>query len=147
MFLVIRIGIGHAGEEVLEGFAGQEIVIRWVNISGGGNNVFIDDFTIEDRGSVNSQNRPITFKEGISVFPNPAAETLHLDLSKLDKTNGELEWTITDISGKILRYQVLRRGWQSQVKIDLSPLQSGIYFLKLTDNTTGQFATQRFVKQ
>lgn len=131
----------------LEGFAGQEIVIRWVNISGGGNNVFIDDFTIEDRGSVNAQNRPKSYMEGISVFPNPAGETLHLDLSKLEKTDSELKWTITDLSGKVWREQVLGKGLQNRVKLDLSPLQCGIYFLKLTDNSTGQFSIQRFVKQ
>lgn len=69
----------------------------------------------------------ITKGNSLSVFPNPATDEIKIDLSSFNISETEL--SIFDITGKI----VLKYNMQSQNSIDISNLQSGVYFIKAND--------------
>lgn len=61
-----------------------------------------------------------------TVYPNPAKETLYLQLSKNDKT--DFIFTVVDITGKTVLTV------KNQTSIDISKLQPGIYLVTLLQN-------------
>ena len=66
--------------------------------------------------------------ESIKVFPNPAKEHLCIDFSSLPQS--EISYQIIDISGRI----ILQGTWsnnKSQFHINTSPIESGVYLLKI----------------
>ncbi|MEW4922564.1 T9SS type A sorting domain-containing protein [Algibacter sp. 2305UL17-15] len=67
-----------------------------------------------------------------SMFPNPAKNTVELKFNKLNNNNNNIHTAIYDIQGKL----ILNSDNQlknSNIKLDVSALKSGIYFLKVTD--------------
>ena len=71
-------------------------------------------------------------QEGISVYPNPAKETVQVSINTFDATQKNT-LTIIDIKGA----QVLQQTIETQTtEINLSTLKAGIYFLKLVKNET-----------
>ena len=73
-----------------------------------------------------------TFQDKIQLSPNPA--TYMISLSNL---NSDLNYSIIDINGKILKNGVVKR----DQSIMIEELNSGIYFLKTNNNTL------KFIKQ
>jgi hypothetical protein len=74
------------------------------------------------------------------VYPNPATTTLTvLNNSGLSVSNMEL----LDLNGKVLYNSTW--GNQLEKNIDISPLQTGMYILKLTFD--GQTSSKRIIKQ
>ncbi len=67
-------------------------------------------------------------KQQINVYPNPSDGIFILENNFLSETDNSFR--ITDITGKILFTGILGG---TQTQIDLSSLQSGIYFLKTTN--------------
>jgi len=67
----------------------------------------------------------------INIFPNPTNYELRITNYELQITNYELQ--ITDITGKIVFTQKLQK--ETEYNIDISHLQSGIYFLKIDNQT------------
>lgn len=72
----------------------------------------------------------------IKLFPNPANTFLFIETNQLNPVNLRLE--IYDISSKLISSQTLTNN-----KIDISKLNSGIYFLKLNN----QLLTQKLIIQ
>jgi uncharacterized delta-60 repeat protein len=64
-----------------------------------------------------------------SIYPNPSSGTFALELPNLTKST---RYSVLDISGKIIK-----TGWLNDVSttLDISEVQSGLYFLKV-DSTT-----------
>lgn len=65
---------------------------------------------------------------GFSVYPNPAAETLHLVLDKKWKPTFPLDVVLTDMAGKMVARQLLKNETE---KIDTGNLPSGIYHVRV----------------
>ncbi len=63
---------------------------------------------------------------GIQVYPNPASEVLHIDMN----TASEYQISITDLSGRIIRNEILTKSGI----IALNGLAAGIYNLRLQNN-------------
>ena len=82
-----------------------------------------------------------TTPKQITLYPNPATNTLTLNLSQLQKLqNASL--SIYDIQGKQLLQQNIT---DTQTQIDISSFAKGIYIVKLqTDKETLQ---SKFVKE
>jgi len=76
----------------------------------------------------------------ISIYPNPASETLIVDLDGIfEATNVE----IINMSGEIIHsIQTLENAF---LEIDLSQIPAGMYLLKVTGNNT--LVTKKFIKQ
>jgi len=76
----------------------------------------------------------------ISIYPNPAKETLNIVLSDFRASSIEIYSSLGQMvyTGEIA-------GEQSQININT--LQKGFYFLKVYDNTTGKQETLSFIKE
>lgn len=78
----------------------------------------------------------------IRVYPNPATETLHLDLSQLDRSIYSNIETIQiyDLTGRLLRSTAP----DTEVAIPVSDLSTGLYLLRLTDHEGKRNVVSRF---
>ena len=83
----------------------------------------------------------ISGSEEISIYPNPAGRELKVQSSKFKVESIE----VFDMVGKNLFSQQLKANSQKQAVLDVSKLQSGIYFLRVkTELTT---VVRKFVKE
>lgn len=76
----------------------------------------------------------------IDVYPNPVIENLHIKVKAAIDGNASI--AISDISGRIVEFNAVDK---SSIELPVAHLQSGIYFLKYTDNTKTE--TVRFIRQ
>lgn len=74
----------------------------------------------------------MNIKVGISIYPNPAGETMFLS-EEVDKIE------IADVSGKLLKYT------QRSSHIDIGDLAPGVYFIRMKTNN-GEY-NKKFVKE
>ncbi len=79
----------------------------------------------------------------ITIYPNPTTGQLRVNLPTQSGNGNRLE--VVDLTGRLLISQVIPTGEWSQ-QIDLSPLSSGLYFLRWTDGIR-TLARQRVVKE
>ena len=76
-----------------------------------------------------------------SIYPNPANDFIEIQLSKNDLASYDI--VILDITGKEIFTQSLY-----QNKIDVTTLNSGMYFVKLVNRMSGEsFGVKKFVKE
>jgi hypothetical protein len=81
---------------------------------------------------------------GLSVYPNPAGETVKVTYN--ERGNAAVEIRITDVTGKVLQtISVQKRGFTIEQEIDLKALATGIYFLQIS-SSEGQIV-RPFVKE
>lgn len=76
--------------------------------------------------------KPSEFSASIQIFPNPSKERLEIHLS----FDGIKEYTITDISGKVVEKGKFKN---KKSNLDTSKLHSGIYFLGIEGHETFKF--------
>jgi hypothetical protein len=78
--------------------------------------------------------------ELFAVYPNPAKDKIFITFSK---PFSMISYSITDISGRILRSKIENMNSETKSEIDLSGIKNGVYFLQVkTDNFT---ATKKIV--
>ncbi|WAC02031.1 T9SS type A sorting domain-containing protein [Lacinutrix neustonica] len=65
----------------------------------------------------------------LKVFPNPTTDVLTLNFN--NKTDTQLDYQIRDINGRILKSET---NIASRLSINISELQSAIYFLEIKNN-------------
>jgi photosystem II stability/assembly factor-like uncharacterized protein len=68
----------------------------------------------------------------LAVYPNPAENTIYLQL--LDKQKLTFELSITDLVGKtVLKQDIRLDSGNKTIPVDVSPLREGIYMLRMSD--------------
>ncbi len=81
------------------------------------------------------------------LFPNPSNGS-DLNLKFIGKTIGEVNYTITDLNGKILRVATNVNGTDNHLKINLDGvIPNGNYIINVTDRKNKQIATEQFSVQ
>ena len=99
---------------------------------------------VRDTGTVGacatSSVAPPLQENQVTIFPNPAEQTLFVDLA--DLTSGPTILEVFDLNGRQLTRQTLRAA-NGRRQIDLSELAAGTYLLRVTND--GKSLTQRFV--
>lgn len=70
--------------------------------------------------------------EGMSVYPNPAATTLHLGFR--NSRSAKVQMQLTDVAGRTMISQAQEINPGADVEINVSALPRGLYFLKVTEN-------------
>ena len=110
----------------LTDYQGQPIRIGFESINRQGNNLFIDNIAIQS-GEYSSTADPE--KPGLSIYPNPASETLWVESKDGKNNGGRLE--IYDSNGRLVR----NTGWngQGRLSIDVSELPAGLYTIREID--------------
>ncbi|OFY85301.1 MAG: hypothetical protein A3F72_19155 [Bacteroidetes bacterium RIFCSPLOWO2_12_FULL_35_15] len=76
---------------------------------------------------------------GIEIYPNPATDKLFINISKI----GPYNVAIYDITGKIVKSQTVS---QNEI-IDLSTIESGLYFVKISDGKNVILKVSKLVKE
>lgn len=105
-----------------------------------GNNRF-DNVTVEgDTILPAAVVSPIVASSSYSVFPNPTTNTLQISSS----TEGVKTIAINSLDGK----EVLHTSAAgSQFPVDVTELQTGVYFITIVENNTGAIQHFKFMKQ
>ncbi len=97
---------------------------------------------VEPQTPVSTVPEPSSAKQ-LSLYPNPAGNSIHLNLQDFDP--GEAEVVVSDVSGRIVwTGNIPITSAQQHEKLDISELTSGLYILSLTAES--QRFTARFVK-
>jgi hypothetical protein len=100
---------------------------------------YIDDVSLIDLDSTLSVKENEAMAQ-VEVFPNPAQESINLSGIAVQDHNNVLV-SITDITGKLVKQTKLN----SNVPIDVSQLNAGLYFIYLESSKGKQMA--KFVKE
>jgi len=106
----------------------EYVQIKIVNVTDGGNNLYIDDLNL---GDFPTGITPLDNGSLFSIYPNPASSTLNL---KFDSVAKNRTLSIYNTIGK----QVLSKelGAENQTSISTESLQNGVYVLEITENNT-----------
>ncbi|MEZ4940665.1 MAG: M43 family zinc metalloprotease [Saprospiraceae bacterium] len=116
----------------------QYVKIRFVNVTDGGNRLYLDDIQI-DGGLVSATAEPEHAVLPIRIFPNPAQD--HVQVST------EIEWTAPlhirafDTLGRLL----CDYGRESNHSLNLTGFPAGLVFFKI--ESAGQVMTIRLIKE
>jgi len=108
-------------------YSGNNIVLRFVNINGYGNNLFLDNINIFDPTAV----QQISSFGSVSIIPNPSTGIFYLkaDLNKISSSEGKL--IVFDGSGRLIYNAAAGfTAGMNSIVIDLSRFDSGYYILR-----------------
>lgn len=78
--------------------------------------------------------------EGVNLYPNPATDFVHIQLN--NNKASDMDVTVFDMNGRRVITQSFRNT-NTQETLDISRLNSGIYFVKI--NSDGQMATKKLI--
>lgn len=113
------------------------VKIRFVNVTDGGNRLYLDDIQI-DGGLLTATEEPKSTIAPVMIFPNPASDRVQM---KVESTwSAPLYVRAFDTFGRLLRDY----GYNSGHSLDLTGLQTGLIFLKI--ESAGQVFTFRLLK-
>lgn len=101
----------------LSDFPGN-LLIRFRNICGYGNNLFLDDVEVKQLTGI----RETSLADNFTVYPNPASSNLNISGLPVDT-----EIQVTDLTGKLL---MTEKSANSITSIEIKELRTGIYILK-----------------
>jgi len=114
----------------LSTYIGAKVTLRFVNINGLGNNLYIDNINVNVSPPLGLD--PITNTFNLDVFPNPTNGETTINLN--EKLAEDLEVEIVSMSGKVLFKSSLAAG-KSSLTLDLSQLPAAIYLLRMQTNS------------
>lgn len=119
--------------------------IRFIMAKEGTNPTFgsrlIIDNVVTNSSSLTVNSNPSN--SDISIFPSVVEDKLFL--SQNIQLEGEIDYKIINIEGKIVNQNSIQAGFNNLYSIEVAGLNSGIYLLKIT-NQNGQF-TKKFIKK
>lgn len=120
----------------------ENVRFKFEFVSGGGNNIYIDDFIVESITGVEENE----LSDGILIYPNPVNTTLLIDRSGNSSILSSI--LIQDISGKVIYNSVNNTTDLNQnvIGLDVSGYSRGIYFLLITDISDNRIAKKFIVK-
>lgn len=114
--------------------------IRWINVNGYGNYLYLDDISVEDTAlplsgdsgravkAIPQPAKTASLHQG--VFPNPAHHEIWMDM--LLDSNAKVQYSISDVRGvvRISGQQFFVEG-QTRWHVDVNKLDAGVYFLQV----------------
>lgn len=127
---------------ILNSWASDIVRFKFAFVSGGGNNIFIDDINVDGISTTGLTKQSVS--TDIRVFPNPAKDKIEIILNTKDKSGIQLE--VTDVLGKICLSQRFDNIKENKIKADVSSLKAGVYLLKLKEEN-GTIHISKFIKQ
>ncbi len=111
----------------IDTYGADFVRIAFVNISGSGNNLYLDNINVTGSNTIVS-NQEINSLSEFNISPNPS--TGYLDLSIEFEKQNNYQIRIFDAVGKMVHQQG-GSNIQLNERIDLSHLPNGIYFINL----------------
>ncbi len=92
---------------------------------------------------VNTVQETVSSGVAMNVFPNPTNGLLNVQVDT--KTATDIQYIMTDASGRIVRMQTNKNVVSEIATFDVQNLPAGVYFMSIKTNSG--VSTQRFVKQ
>jgi len=125
----------------LNGYSGKpNVKIAFESYSRRGNNLFLDDITITGTVGVSPS---VDQSNSIHVYPNPTTGVLHVSIERL---TGDATLQLCTIQGQtVMSAQISGSAGVIARQFDLSVLNRGVYFLKVT--TRGATLVKKIVKE
>jgi len=112
----------------LAGFAGDEIKLKFVSITGYGNSLFIDNVNFHE--STVGLNENNTEFYSIDAFPNPGNGNYHIEINTLRSMNFNI--TINDLKGSVVFTDGFRvAAGEVVIPVDISRHGKGVYLLSV----------------
>ncbi len=103
----------------------------FAKIRGGKSSVASNTVTIITENVQRAKPKSNLFSKSINVYPNPASEFLTINASESIKEN--LKIRLISITGKLILEKEINTSIQKSNKIDVSGVNSGLYFLEIDD--------------
>lgn len=113
----------------LSSFIGGNVTVRFTNICGYGNNLYLDNINLEVNSSAALNDLNEEFE--VSIMPNPANEETTLQFATA--LTEETTLRLVGMDGKVLLNEVLEKGSSSKT-IDVSSLNAAVYMVHLTSS-------------
>lgn len=126
---------------IINSLANGIVQFKFVFISGGGGNIFIDDINIDGRNTTGLSKQNNVSK--LNVFPNPAKNNLHIAVDTKERSPLTIE--IRDVLGRLCLSANTATS-KGNADIDISSLKNGVYFLTVK-GSNGKNHTTKFIKQ
>ncbi len=113
----------------LSAWTGNKVIVRFVNINGYGNNIFVDNVNIVS-GIVSLNEIQSNELDLVSVYPNPSNGSWSFTASS--DANSELSLRVFDMNGRIILSKVYGSGNRIvSDKINMEGYGQGVYYLDL----------------
>lgn len=113
----------------LSAFAGNSIIMKFVNIGGYGNLLFIDNVNVQENYLLSSGSSAIAVPT-LSVYPNPSSGEFTIDIRNIPGSMITAE--VFDASGRLVDEKELKNASHVQSMLNLSSEPDGIYYLKIS---------------
>jgi PKD repeat protein len=110
---------------ILSAFSGNDVIIKFVNINGYGNNLYIDNVNID---FVTSVKNIADNNSDINVYPNPATGGFNIDIINL---TGEIKLEIIDSKSRIIFNESFKNNSQILQKYLELKYDPGIYIVRV----------------
>ncbi|MBL0342033.1 MAG: S8 family serine peptidase [Bacteroidetes bacterium] len=116
----------------LVGFIGQEVIVKFVNITGYGNSLYIDNINFKE--STVGINDEITNTTKVDVFPNPGKGEFMVNIQT--KTGETTSFKVFDLKGSVISEMNinLNKGI-NKIPINISDKNKGIYLLEINSES------------
>jgi len=113
----------------LSAFLGGNVTVRFVNICGYGNNVYLDNINLaaESWANVNELNEGFE----VNIMPNPTSDETTLQFAS--PLAEETTLKLIGMDGKVVLEEVIEKGSTTKT-IDVSTLNSAVYMVHLTSS-------------
>lgn len=108
------------------------VKFQFENITGDGNNLYIDDISIYDVTTVS--NKQISSGSSVSIYPNPSNGNISADISLFNPTD-KLIIDIYSVLGKRVNQTIENKFKSGLLKLNLSQLVEGVYFMEIKTDT------------
>ena len=113
----------------------KKVIFRIESVNRHGSNLFLDNLHIY--AGNNTYTEDLYNNSFFKVYPNPAHNYITFEFSEKEYQNISIE--ITDIMGKQMYFSHIGYQKTGKYNIDINNFESGIYFVKYSNNTINRF--------
>ena len=119
----------------LSAWVGQDISLKFVNISASGNNLYLDNINIAEFSGINEP----SLNAAVNIYPNPSDNGIFNIVVNGIKNQSSV-FTVTDVQGKLIEQRIENLQNSFKTTVDLHLYNKGIYFLEIrTDAGVNRF--------
>ncbi len=113
----------------LIGYVGSEVSLKFVNITGYGNSLYIDNINFKESFVGLNENNELT--TSVDIFPNPGKGVYTVNVNSPFNETAKIK--VLDLKGSEIRNtQVILNGGLNTYTVDISTFEKGIYMLEIT---------------
>ena len=112
--------------------AGNVVVLKFVNINGYGNSLFIDNVNFHE---IPVGINELTDTKAIDIYPNPGSGLFTISMSDLDEAEAAIK--VSDIRGRAVYTETIDNANSiSEYTLNLTDINQGIYFVEMRSGNT-----------